>query len=114
MGRERFEDRKATIKFLRLRDGDKCWLCKNLILFWPDCHPQLGSVTVDHLLPVSKGGTNDDYNLRLAHYKCNTVRSDSIDPEQIGKAIQALLEHPELNHRYKWTEVTIPSSLKRI
>jgi len=27
--------------------------------------------TVDHIIPISKGGTHDDWNLRAAHAKCN-------------------------------------------
>lgn len=32
--------------------------------------------TVDHVKPLSKGGTNAEENLRLAHAKCNTARGN--------------------------------------
>jgi 5-methylcytosine-specific restriction endonuclease McrA len=35
-------------------------------------HPR--SPTVDHLIPVSEGGTDAPENLRLAHRTCNTKR----------------------------------------
>lgn len=46
------------------------------------CHLCLKSIetqeeySVDHIIPRSKGGTNDLDNLRPAHRKCNYSRSD--------------------------------------
>ena len=34
------------------------------------------SVTIDHILPLSKGGKSDLANLRPAHYRCNTRRGN--------------------------------------
>lgn len=51
-------DERALLK----RDGDCCFLC------WED----LGEdVTVEHLVPVSQGGTNHIGNKALAHADCN-------------------------------------------
>lgn len=37
-----------------------------------------GATTADHLIPRSKGGTDDvEANLRPAHYNCNVVRGDT-------------------------------------
>jgi len=61
---------KAT---LVKRDGWTCWLCGDPIdpdASWPD---RL-SVTIDHLLPVSRGGTDTADNLGLAHLACNSSR----------------------------------------
>ena len=33
--------------------------------------------TLDHILPVSKGGTNRTSNLQLAHNKCNNEKGDT-------------------------------------
>lgn len=55
-----------------------CWICgepvdKNL----KSPHPM--SKTVDHRIPVSKGGHPSDLdNLRLAHRKCNREKSDKL------------------------------------
>lgn len=36
-----------------------------------------GATTADHLIPRSKGGTDDvEANLRPAHHSCNSVRGD--------------------------------------
>jgi len=32
--------------------------------------------SIDHLVPVSKGGTDDDENLYLAHLMCNKRRGN--------------------------------------
>jgi len=45
--------------------GDTCHLCG---------HP--GADTVDHIIPRSRGGTDDLDNLRPAHLSCNSARRD--------------------------------------
>jgi 5-methylcytosine-specific restriction endonuclease McrA len=35
-------------------------------------------VNIDHIVPVSKGGTNDITNLTLAHIKCNSKKGNEI------------------------------------
>lgn len=46
--------------------GGRCWLCGHL-----------GADTLDHVVPVSKGGTNDPDNLRPAHRACNSARGNA-------------------------------------
>lgn len=36
------------------------------------------AATIDHLMPVSKGGTDDMSNLRLACRRCNEEKADAI------------------------------------
>lgn len=47
---------------LRKRDGDGCWFCGDAM--GEDC-------TLEHLVPKSRGGGNDNANLVLAHRHCN-------------------------------------------
>jgi 5-methylcytosine-specific restriction endonuclease McrA len=47
------------------RWGRRCHLCKEDIV---------GQVSVDHLIPRSRGGTDDIENLRPAHLECNKRR----------------------------------------
>lgn len=59
-----------------VRDGWACWLCeepvdRELIGTHSEWRPSL-----DHVVPRSKGGTDDPENLRLAHLWCNVVRND--------------------------------------
>jgi 5-methylcytosine-specific restriction endonuclease McrA len=55
------------------RDGWRCGLCDEPIepaLEWP--HP--ASKSLDHVVPLSKGGRHDPSNVQLAHLRCNTVK----------------------------------------
>ena len=59
------------------RDGWACWLCGGEI----DPHatrtsPVAGSI--DHLVPRSRGGSDDASNLRLAHRRCNVRRGNHL------------------------------------
>jgi hypothetical protein len=58
------------------RDGWRCHLCGKRVnrgLLWP--HPM--SASRDHLIPVVEGGSNDGWNLALAHWICNVRRGTS-------------------------------------
>lgn len=64
------------------RDGWVCHLCRKRVdkrLPWPD--PM--SATVDHIIPRSCGGPDEDVNLALAHFKCNMDKSDRAVGEQL-------------------------------
>ena len=59
------------------RDEWTCQLCNkpvNRNLNWP--HKLCASL--DHILPLSRGGTNAVTNLQLAHYSCNSRRGDKM------------------------------------
>ena len=43
------------------------------------------SVCVDHILPWSKGGTDELSNLQLAHRKCNRLKSDDLYASAVMK-----------------------------
>jgi len=50
-------------------------------------------ITIDHWIPLSKGGTDDIDNLRLAHRKCNTLKADILPGSSkyqliIGKIVE--------------------------
>lgn len=62
---------------LAARDGWSCWLCGGGID--PSAIPTSPvSATVDHLVPRSRGGSNDPTNLRLAHRRCNNRRGSHL------------------------------------
>lgn len=41
----------------------------------------LKHMTVDHVIPLSKGGTNDEENLRCACKMCNRIKNDMLPTE---------------------------------
>ncbi len=52
--------------------GSCCWWCR--------CCLPLEKLTIKHLLPKSKGGSNSSENLRLACLPCNNSRGNSLYP----------------------------------
>ena len=50
------------------RDGGKCRHCEGPLIYGEIFH-------IDHLIPVSKGGTNDPANLALSCVRCNLVKA---------------------------------------
>lgn len=57
------------------RDGMICGLCKEPI-------ETLDDVTIDHINPKSKGGSDKLTNLRLAHPGCNQERGAGFFPHK--------------------------------
>lgn len=46
------------------RDGMICGICREDIAAFSDLH-------IDHIIPISKGGTSDPANLQPSHASCN-------------------------------------------
>ena len=70
-----YEGRKETAmrKFIRKQlinsKGAVCALCGKPITNMKDC-------TIDHIIPISKGGLTTIENCQLAHFKCNQERGN--------------------------------------
>lgn len=78
-----YEGRKETAmrKFIRKQlidsKGAVCALCGKPITNMKDC-------TIDHIIPISKGGLTTIENCQLAHRECNQNRGDQqFDQHQI-------------------------------
>jgi 5-methylcytosine-specific restriction endonuclease McrA len=69
--------------YLANRDGLKCHLCKRGLGLTTK-HPEPGYASIDHVLPLSEGGTNDLANLRLAHLVCNLRKRAKAMGEQLA------------------------------
>ena len=57
------------------RDGFRCQIC-NRALKVGAVVPDPMAPTIDHILPVSKGGQHTRANVRAAHFICNSLRSN--------------------------------------
>jgi 5-methylcytosine-specific restriction endonuclease McrA len=67
--------RKGKRALLRAAYGDNCWRCNRPMRF--DGPPNCGkAATIEHLQPLSKGGTWEMDNLRLCHVGCNRHLAD--------------------------------------
>lgn len=51
-----------TVKMLLDLDGDACYLCREVIT---------GRPSVDHVVPLSRGGSDTVSNVALTHWECN-------------------------------------------
>lgn len=57
------------------RDGLRCWICGGMLQEdTPEGDPW--AITLDHYVPVSRGGADANSNLRLAHACCNSDRGN--------------------------------------
>lgn len=61
---------EALVAFVLVRDRYRCHLCA-----------QDGADTADHVIPISKRGTDDPTNLRAAHKLCNRQRGNHALPK---------------------------------
>lgn len=75
--------RGFTLRQVAERDGWRCHLCGKRVLDRPFRNRD-GDPTEDHLVPLSRGGSDSFENVRLAHFRCNTDRG-------VGGAVQLLL-----------------------
>ncbi len=81
--------RQVTNTFLFARDGYRCQFCGR-------AEPQLGfreCLTRDHLVPLSRGGTNDWTNVVTACSSCNTRKGNRL-PEECGMHLLGLPLEP--------------------
>jgi 5-methylcytosine-specific restriction endonuclease McrA len=52
------------------RDGNVCHICLDVIDLSLPRNSRFGA-TIDHVMPVSKGGADTLENMKLAHWICN-------------------------------------------
>ncbi len=53
-----------------IRDNGICGICKT--------HVPLHEVTLDHIIPLSKGGKHSKRNIQLAHRSCNSAKGSKL------------------------------------
>ena len=65
-----------TIKFddLLMRDGPLCQICGDHMDWQTGRHRE--RVSLDHIMPISKGGSHTMNNVRLVHMGCNSKRGN--------------------------------------
>lgn len=79
-GQPRYDKRKPLRKVeLERRGGLICPLCGDPIA--------PSDKSVDHIVPLSKGGANELNNLQLTHKVCNNVKSDITDKDKMLRAL---------------------------
>jgi 5-methylcytosine-specific restriction endonuclease McrA len=72
--------RKQYVRRLQGGEMIPCALCNELIPVPPiggERDISVWSLTMDHIVPVSKGGTNRVDNLQPAHFRCNKRKGNN-------------------------------------
>lgn len=77
------QDKGITLTKVYDLDDGVCYLCGQAC-DWDDIEDREGVMvagdmypSIDHVIPLAKGGTHTWNNVRLAHRKCNIVKSDA-------------------------------------
>lgn len=68
---------KVSIRQVFERDGWRCYLC-NKALSQDVKVPNDDAPTIDHVIPLAKGGSHSMENLRACCFKCNYTKCDSM------------------------------------
>ncbi|MCE2528320.1 MAG: HNH endonuclease [Acidimicrobiia bacterium] len=76
-GQNKTTRKRVNHAILYRRQGGYCAGC--------DHHFQLRNLTIDHVVPSSKGGSNDIGNLQLLCHACNQLKAD-------GSQVQLMTE----------------------
>ena len=81
----RVNDRTISVQKLYQRDGGICWICGGMTDPEDRKIREDGTIvcgerypSIDHVIPISRGGNNVWDNVRLAHRGCNTARGASL------------------------------------
>lgn len=88
--RPKASERRRLGAFFHHTQSGRCYLCGYLVASpanWPIGIIGPARPTLDHVVPLSDGGTNAQTNLALAHESCNEKRKSSpLYPHQQGAA----------------------------
>ncbi|MBD1833804.1 HNH endonuclease [Cyanobacteria bacterium FACHB-472] len=86
---------------VRAQASDRCGYCRSLQKY------VLGILEIDHLIPIAKGGTDDEENLWLACRLCNNYKGTQThgrDPVT-GRLIRLFNpRHQRWSRHFNWSE----------
>lgn len=93
---------KRNRKIIRLMKelGDICFYCKRQT--YP---PNLGlkpKATIDHYIPLSKGGSRDKENIRISCRSCNFIKSDDTAEEFLKELNDIILNARPAREEKAW------------
>ena len=80
-----YRDTGINLKKLFSRDDGICWICGERCDYNDHTYDANGNFivgpsypSIDHVFPISKGGSHTWDNIRLAHHYCNTLKNDKV------------------------------------
>lgn len=69
-------------------------------------YPNPLSAVVDHIIPISKGGHPSDINnLQLAHWQCNSKKSDKLYKDNFSKDQKQIIGNRNLPQLTDWSQI---------
>jgi hypothetical protein len=86
---------------VRQRARDRCGYCRS-----PQ-HLVFGWLEIEHVVPVARGGLDDESNLWLACRFCNTFKSDAVDAIDPVSGLRVPLFDPRVlvwGDHFRWSE----------
>lgn len=83
---------KTTRQSIYHNSNCRCQICGKLITY--------EEFTVDHIIPLAKGGTNDMDNLQSSCLRCNKIKADIL-PDDFNETIQNITLYNMTNHYNK-------------
>jgi 5-methylcytosine-specific restriction endonuclease McrA len=100
-------DLKLIRRHLRIKQNKLCAKCNIRMREGRKFYP-----TLDHVIPISKGGPDSYDNLILLCYPCNQNKGDTIDPELVTlcKRIWNGTDDPSKKRRRQTEEKKNPSN----
>lgn len=73
------DDVRLQLKMQTDRKGiARCWWCSE---------PLGNNQSIDHRIPLSRGGSNDARNICITHLKCNMIKNDKLPHEYNGRLL---------------------------
>lgn len=72
-------------KTIYAKNNGKCAICGKPVMY--------KKMTIDHIVPISQGGTNDFSNLQLACHSCNRLKNDFMEEDFYGLMAKILIHH---------------------
>lgn len=71
-----------SLREIAIRDGWRCQLCRKPVS-QTKTFPYPKAPVLDHIVPLSRGGEHVRANVHLAHYECNSRKSNGAVGEQL-------------------------------